>query len=60
MWKRAFGLCGAAAWLGIGCATSDLGSEATSHVQESVVRGTPVPVSDVPSLGRPYVVLVLI
>jgi len=52
-------MCGAAAWLGIGCATSDLGSEATSHVQESVVRGTPVPVSDVPSIGRPYVVLVL-
>jgi hypothetical protein len=40
------------------CNSADLGPEATGQVDQSVVRGTPVPISDVPSVGRPYVVMV--
>lgn len=59
MWKRAFGICSAAAWLSMGCGSSDQISEPTREVEDAIVRGTPVPVSDVPSIGRPYVVLVV-
>ncbi len=59
MLKRAFGICGVAASLSMGCASADVATESTTQINESVVRGTPVPVSDVPSVGRPYVVLLL-
>jgi hypothetical protein len=58
MLKRAIWISSAAACLSIGCGSADLPTEATTHVDDSVVRGTPVPVSDVPSVGRPYVVMV--
>jgi hypothetical protein len=60
MWKRAFGICGAAAWLSVGCGASDTTSEVTTRVDDGIVRGTPVPISDVPSIARPYVVMVLL
>jgi hypothetical protein len=58
MLKKTFGICGAAVYLSTGCGASDIATE-TDHADQRVVRGTAVPVSDVPSIGRPYVVLVL-
>lgn len=58
-WKTAFAVCGAAAFVWTGCASSDPSAEPTGVSEQKVVRGTPVPVSDVPSIGRPYVVVVL-
>jgi secreted trypsin-like serine protease len=59
MWKKVLGACSAAVWLSTGCGTVDATTENVGSVEQEVVRGTPVPVSDVPSIGRPYVVLVL-
>jgi hypothetical protein len=59
MWRKAFGIGGAAVFLSIACGSSDTSFEPTAQVEEGIVRGTPVPVSDVPSIGRPYVVLVV-
>jgi hypothetical protein len=59
MLKKAIGICGAVCAL-TGCGGSaDPANEATGQASEELVRGTPVPISDVPSIGRPYVVLVL-
>lgn len=57
--KNAWVIWGLAAVVGTGCASSEPGAEEIGARQEAVVRGTPVPVSDVPSIGRPYVVVVL-
>src|SRR4051812_17918275 len=58
MLKRAFGIGSAIAWLAAGCAATDTEGEGTDRVEQGVVRGSVVPISDVPSVGRPYVVLV--
>jgi secreted trypsin-like serine protease len=57
MLKKAFVICGAAAWLSTGCGSSEIASEATAQSQQRVVRGTVVPSTGVPSITRPYVVL---
>lgn len=59
MFKRALGIGGAAACLVMACSAPEAGSEPTGQARQELVRGTPVPVSDVPSVGRPYVVMVL-
>jgi hypothetical protein len=59
MLKRAIVMCGAAALVSLACSGADVPLDPTDQIGESVVRGTPVPVSDVPSIGRPYVVMVL-
>jgi hypothetical protein len=60
MWKKAFGICSTALSLAAGCGAADTATETTTEAGESIVRGTPVPVSDVPSVGRPYVVMILL
>ena len=57
--KNAWVMLGAAAFVWTGCASSEPETEAIGSQEQSVVRGTPVPISDVPSIGRPYVVVVL-
>lgn len=57
MLKRAFGIAAVVCSL-TGCGASDPASEVTSQTAEELVRGTPVPVNGVPSVGRPYVVMV--
>jgi hypothetical protein len=59
MWKKAFGFCSTALSLTCCGGTADTDIEAAGQIQDPLVRGTPVPVSDVPSIGRPYVVLVV-
>src|SRR5688572_12580529 len=59
MWKRVFGICSTALSMWTGCGVSDASTEPVTQTDEEIVRGTPVPVSEVPSIGRPYVVLVV-
>lgn len=57
MWKRASLIGSVAALLSTGCGTSDGTSESTALAEQGVVRGTAVPSTGVPSVTRPYVVL---
>jgi len=59
MWKRVFGICSAAACLVSGCSSAELTTEEVGQIDQSIVRGTPVPVSNLPSVGRPYVVVLV-
>ena len=60
MWRRTIAICCLATWLGIGCGPADPGTEEVSAQSEQpIVRGTPVPISDLPWVARPYVVMVL-
>lgn len=59
MWKRALGTCTVACSALAGCGNADVSTENAVQAEQGVVRGTTVPNSDVPSISRPYVVLVV-